>query len=95
MHKGRVFPGAKLSRPQMLSAKLNFRCAVNASKCIETIPELNETGRGGASYRVSRFVKNDVFSDTDAAHVLMEMHEKMTAAKKTAAEGLMLLSLKP
>ena len=90
MHKGRAYAGVKLSRPQMLSAKVNFRCALNASKYIEAIPELDQTGRGRASYRVFRFLKNDVFNDIDAAHVLMEMYEKMTAA-----EGLTLLSLKP
>ena len=90
MHKGRVYAGGKLSRPQMLSAKVKFQMCANASKYIEAIPELDQTGRGRASYRVFRFVKNDVFNDIDAAHVLMEMYEKMTAA-----EGLMLLSLKP
>ena len=89
MHKGSVYPGGKLTRLQMLSAKVNFRCALNASKCIEAIPELNQTGRGRAQYRVFRFVKIDDFNDTDAAHVLMEMYEKMTAA-----EGLTLPSLK-
>ena len=81
IHKGRMNPGS-----QVPIAKATLRCAINASKYIEALPELDKTNFGRASYKAFKFTEN--FVDVNAAYILLEMYDRMVAAN-----GLMLLSL--
>ena len=78
VHKNRIDSQCEMTNDLLATVKTNFRCALNASNEITSLPAYDKKGIGVNSYRVFKFiVSSDVL---DAAVVLMDIHEKISAA---------------